>query len=131
MFEVLDNLTNRLKRHDLSKLESPEKEAFDRATELKGMTYGSIEYKDALNALGPALQHHYDHNSHHPQFHKDGIEGMSLLDLIEMLADWKAAGERHADGSMVRSLELNKDRFHIPSALQKVLEITAKELHWV
>lgn len=56
---------------------------------------------------------------------------MSLLDLIEMLCDWKAAGERHADGSMERSLRLNKDRFKIGDQLQSILQNTAKEMKWL
>ena len=57
-----------------------------------------------------------------------GINGMTLLDLIEMLCDWKAAGERHADGSMERSLMVNQERFHIGEQLQSILENTAREL---
>jgi hypothetical protein len=60
-----------------------------------------------------------------------GIDGMSLLDLIEMLCDWKAAGERHADGSMSRSLQINKERFQVSPQLQSILENTARELGWI
>jgi hypothetical protein len=59
------------------------------------------------------------------------VDGMSLLDLLEMLCDWKAAGERHADGSMARSLEINKKRFNISTQLQSVLENSVKELGWI
>ncbi len=55
---------------------------------------------------------------------------MSLLDLIEMLADWKAAGERHANGSMAKSLKFNRMRFSIDEQLQSVLENTAREMGW-
>lgn len=96
--------------HDASKLGIYEKPIFDEVTpQLKGLTYGSDEYKESLKKLGPALDHHYEKNSHHPEHYKgitvyDGIQGMSLFDLLEMLADWKAAGERHADGSALRGL---------------------------
>ncbi len=60
-----------------------------------------------------------------------GINGMSLLDLIEMLCDWKAAGERHADGSMERSLTINRERFKISPQLQSILENTAREMGWL
>jgi hypothetical protein len=36
---------------------------------------------------------------------------MDLVQVIEMLADWKAATLRHADGSLTRSIIQNADRF--------------------
>ena len=59
-----------------------------------------------------------------------GIYGMSLLDVIEMLADWKAAGMRHANGDITTSLEINKDRFGISEQLFIILKNTVKELGW-
>jgi hypothetical protein len=44
--------------------------------------------------MKPAIQHHYKANSHHPEFYDNGVEGMSLFDVLEMLLDWKAATER-------------------------------------
>jgi len=122
-------LDDRRALHDRSKLEEPEKSAFDIATpRLKGSTYGSDEYKAFLADLKPALDHHYANNSHHPEHYPNGISGMSLFDIIEMLCDWKAAGERHADGSMERSLRVNKERFGISDQLQQILVNTAKEM---
>jgi len=59
------------------------------------------------------------------------VNGMSLMALLEMLADWKAAGERHANGNLADSLSKNQERFHIEPQLQAVLENTAKELGWL
>lgn len=59
-----------------------------------------------------------------------GIYGMSLLDLIEMLADWKAAGMRHADGNIWKSLEVNRERFGISYQLFEIFKNTVKELGW-
>lgn len=126
------NIAWRAANHDLSKLEEPERSAFDRLTpRLKGLTYGSDEYKASLDELGIALKHHYAKNSHHPEHYPEGIAGMSLLDLVEMLCDWKAAGERHADGSIAASLEKNQARFGIGTQLQAILENTARELGWL
>ena len=127
-----ENLNCRKSIHDLSKLHAPEKPIFDEMTpKLKDSTYGSDEYKSFLAQMKPALDHHYANNSHHPEHYPNGIDGMSLLDLLEMLCDWKAAGERHANGSMGRSLEVNRDRFKISPQLQSVLENTARELGWL
>jgi hypothetical protein len=126
------DLIGRAARHDASKLVSPEAEVFEEFTgKLKNSTYGSDEYKSFLAGMKPALDHHYAANPHHPEHYPDGIRGMSLLDLIEMLADWKAATERHADGSLARSLELNQKRFGYSDELRAILTNTAKAMGWL
>lgn len=163
LFMVVDNLKARALRHDASKLESPEREAFDSLGDnLKGLTYGSPEYKEQLRKIKPAIEHHYSLHSHHPEHFervfclscgteytrvtavaectacgsrnfgvKGGFSSMTLLDLIEMLADWKAAGERHADGSLPDSLVKNRERFKISPELFQILKATATELGWL
>jgi hypothetical protein len=123
--------------HDESKLESPEKETFDEVTpQLKALTYGSQEYKDALGSMGPALAHHYENNRHHPEnaygrTGKAGAAGMTLVDVIEMLCDWKAATERHADGSLAKSLLINPARFDFSAELSSMLVNTALSMGWI
>lgn len=129
--ECRNNLTVRAAHHDASKLREPEKAGFDRITEqLSGLAYGGDEYKAALAEAKPTLDHHYAHNTHHPEHYEQGIAGMSLLDIIEMLADWKAASERVRAGSIAQSLPINKERFGIDSQLAAILENTVKELGW-
>jgi len=127
------NLQTRATLHDQSKLEEPEKSMFDRFTPmLRTLTYGSEEYKACLADMRQtALAHHYEHNSHHPEHYPNGFDGMSLLDVLEMLCDWKAAGERHADGSLAKSLDINNDRFGLSPQLHTLLVNTAKELGWL
>lgn len=132
MVQVINELSQRSVRHDRSKTESPEVEVFDEFTpKLKHSTYGSDEYKGFLRDMGKALEHHYAHNRHHPEHFEDGINGMTLVDLIEMLADWKAATERHVDGSLRRSLEIQQDRFGISEQLTRILRNTAEHFGWL
>lgn len=127
--DVVTRLIDRAMRHDTTKLHEPEASTFAVMTaKLKGCTYGSEEYKGFLAAMKPALDHHYAHNTHHPEHWRGGIKDMSLLDLIEMLVDWKAAGERHADGSIAKSLDHNKGRFGYGDELDAILRRTAAEL---
>lgn len=129
---VTADLERRALAHDRSKLEDPEKAIFDEYTPmLAGTTYGSPEYKRFLAEMKPALDHHYSQNAHHPEFWPHGVNDMSLLDLIEMLADWKAATMRHNDGDLAESLRINKRRFGISDQLASILENTAKELGWL
>lgn len=125
-------LLQRAVHHDASKWSPAEWPAFEAATpKLAGLTYGSDEYKAALASIKPAIKAHYAANPHHPEYHKEGIAGMSLLDLIEMLADWKAAGERHADGSLSASIDINAERFGIQPQLVQILRNTALEMGWI
>lgn len=120
------DLLHRAEKHDQTKLESPEVEAFTEYTpKLANSTYGSEEYKGFLAAIKPALDHHYAHNSHHPEHYKNGVNDMNLLDIVEMLCDWKAASERHNDGNIRRSIEINAIRFGLSPQLVKILENTA------
>lgn len=115
-------LLSRGMTHDESKLKSPEKEGFDKYTPmLKELTYGSEEYRQAAKNLGVSIKHHYENNSHHPEHYADGINGMSLFDLVEMVVDWFAATKRHNDGDIFKSLEINKERFNIDSQLHAIL----------
>ena len=130
--QVIVELQNRITTHDKSKLEAPEKEIFDRVTpKLRTLTYGSPEYHASLEEMGPALDHHYSVNSHHPEYHEDGIHGMSLVDLIEMLADWKAATLRHDDGDLKRSIDINAERFGYGEEIHTLLLTTACDLGWL
>lgn len=111
--------------HDRSKLLKPEVDAYETVVpKLKELTYGSEEYKKSVRELGPALQHHYATNRHHPEHYDNGVSGMTLVDLVEMLCDWKAATERHDDGCIDRSMEINKDRFKLDDQLQSILQNT-------
>ena len=127
--EASCELIKRANIHDNSKLESPEKELFDKYTpKLKDCTYGSDEYKGFLKELKVALDHHYKNNSHHPEHYVNGVNNFDLFDLIEMFFDWKAATERHADGNIMKSIEINKDRFKLSDQLCDIMRNTAIRL---
>lgn len=128
---VIVNLQQRSLRHDRSKLLEPEKSGFDKYTPLlRDSTYGSDEYKTFLAGLGESLKHHYANNSHHPEHYMDGIRGMTLLDIVEMFCDWKAATERHTDGSLDKSIGINKNRFQYDDVLECIFQNTRREMGW-
>lgn len=124
----VEQLLIRGETHDASKLQSPEVEMFAKVTgNLNGLTYGSPEYEAQVKAmLSDALGHHYEHNRHHPEHHGDGIDGMNLIDLVEMFCDWRAATERHADGDIYKSIAYNRERFGMCPQLVRIFENTAR-----
>jgi hypothetical protein len=131
MDKVCEKLTKQAEKHDSSKLKRPEKKLFDKYTpKLKDCTYGSDEYNEFLDGLKPALVHHYSKNTHHPEHYEDGINGMNLLDIMEMIVDWKAATERHNDGDIRKSVEINTDRFKIEPQLAQIITNTIDLMSW-
>jgi hypothetical protein len=132
MGDVAVELAARGREHDASKMRQPEKDWFDRFTpKLKGSKFPSPEYDEFLKAMDPGLELHYKENRHHPQHFEAGVNSMNLLDLLEMLADWKAAGERHADGgNLCRSILHNAERFGMSGWLKDCLLHTAEDLDW-
>ena len=171
-------LEQRGRFHDQSKLESPEKEVFDKVTpKLKELTYGTEEYKASLKEMGPALAHHYIQNRHHAEYFTllkcvdcgtvvssdpsqntimpgivgehgqliappaqvcgecsgrlakhTGLEGMNLVDLVEMFVDWCAATEGHEDGDIGKSIDHNADRYSTGSVLVHIFKNTARDM---
>lgn len=122
-------LLRRGELHDQSKLGSPEVEALTANTaRLAGLTYGSAEYKANFDSpdMRAYVEHHYANNRHHPQFHKRGVNDMTLVDVLEMLVDWKAASERHTDGNIRKSIEVNTERFGLSPQLATILENTVR-----
>lgn len=118
--------------HDQSKLQTPEVEIFDEFTpKLANSTYGSDEYKGFLVSMKPALDHHYKMSRHHPEHFENGYKGMNLIDMMEMLADWKAATLRHHDGDLRKSIRINAARFRYGPEIEKLLVNTAEALGWV
>lgn len=121
-------LRRRARHHDKSKLEEPEKSIFDEYTpKLATSTYGSDEYKQFLEGMGAALEHHYENNRHHPEHFENGIRDMTLVDLCEMISDWKAATLRHNDGDILKSIETNQQRFGYTDELKQILINTVNE----
>jgi len=125
MHRVAFDLIGRGERHDESKLSDIEMELYaETIPRLKDITYGSEEYKEALKGLGPALDHHYANNRHHPEHFENGVNDMTLIDIIEMFVDWKAATLKHSDGNLRKSIDTNAKRFNIDAQLAQVFRNT-------
>ena len=114
-------LLRRAEEHDRSKLEPPELAVFVEFTpKLMNSAYDDEEYRRFLREMKPALDHHYAENRHHPEHFPDGVNGMNLIDLLEMLCDWKAATMRHRDGDIRKSIASSKERFGMSEQLTNI-----------
>jgi len=133
MTQAIMVLSTAAMAHDQSKLEEPEKSTFDWAgPRLKHLPFGTPQYAKAKEDMGSALTHHYAVNRHHPEHHPNGIHDMDLLDLIEMLSDWKAAGERHKDSKgLAYSIAVGAENYGYGELMTTLLTNTAKRLGWI
>lgn len=93
LHDVQLSLAGRALEHDARRLQTPEKEVFER---------------------------------HHPQHFRDGVAGMNLVDLVVMLADWKAA-TRDLGAVIVQ----NAQRFGYGREVERVLWVTARDMGWL
>ena len=126
---IITELINRSEDHDISKMQQGEVESFDEFTpKLKDSTYGSDQYNQFLKDLKPALDHHYGVSRHHPEHFPNGIKDMDLVDIIEMICDWKASSMRHQDGNILKSIDINQDRFEYTKELHSILTNTVKNM---
>jgi hypothetical protein len=125
--KVAWDLVIRTTKHDASKLQEPEKSMFDEFTpRLKTTEFGSDEYKAALVDMGEALKHHYANNRHHPEHFEDGVNGMNLIDVIEMVCDWNAAA--FINGKPI-NLDYLGQRFGLSEQLKSIIANTLEELN--
>ncbi len=117
--------------HDLSKFSEAEVKMYAQYTpRLRGMAYGSPEYKQCLQEMltDGGLKHHYENNRHHPEHFEQGINGMNLIDLLEMYVDWLASTKRNPNGDVLKSIQINSDRFNMSSQLVNIFRNTARDL---
>lgn len=111
--------------HDWSKFKPSEAVGFQRILDvLEQHEYGSEEYQQALST--GCVRLHYQRNRHHPEHYKDGISSMTLLDIVEMLCDWRAAVRRGKNGDLRKSMWKNRSRFGVCS-LWDILDNDANE----
>lgn len=124
MSKISQEVMLRGNRHDETKLD-PEELPHYVATidEFDKHQFGSDGYVKAKDSLGSAVVHHYKHNRHHPEHFNNGIEGMNLVDLLEMLADWKSATQNHPEkpGDMAKSLAWAIGKYKISPQLTQIL----------
>lgn len=131
MCYIQNALMHRLLTHDRSKIEPPELDAYAEVVPaFKGLEFGSPEHIANGKRLGSAWKHHTEHNRHHPEHFENGINDMTLVDLIEMVCDWRAAALRKGHFDVMDSLASLKDRHNIGDQLAKIIYNTGWWLEW-
>lgn len=128
LLKLADELNVRAAVHDTSKFASDEFDGFVQINRVaRTCEYGSQEYNESLSEVD-AVPLHYSRNPHHPEHYADGIDGMSLSDIIEMVVDWKAAAEGYGQTSLARSLEVQTERFGLQEKHLYLIRLILREI---
>jgi len=125
------NLRQRGHAHDRTKFQPMEFDAFVSTREkLKRAKFGAPEQQECVDTIRQAVDHHHANNQHHVQYYSDGIKDMSLLDILEMICDWRAATRRNSESRFKGFLEVAIKKYNISPELEKIIQTTLKELGW-
>ena len=128
MTKLSQEVMQRGNEHDASKFGPEELPQYvATADEFEKYPYGSDGYNKAKESLGPAIIHHFKNNRHHPEHFDNGIAGMDLVDLLEMLVDWKSATLNNPKnpGNLAKSISVAEDKYKISPDLSQILYNTA------
>lgn len=127
MLRLINDLRNRDTNHDKSKYEDPERACYDKYIPmLKEAKYGSKEYEEIRKKMAEeGLDHHYSVNRHHPEHFENGIEGFTLVDLVEYFSDTFAASQK-SDTSYADGLKINAEKHKLPPLLQQIFVNTVE-----
>jgi hypothetical protein len=91
--------------------------------------FDTKEERELRERIEPGAVHHRKRNRHHPEHFENGIDDMNLIDVLEMLVDWKSASTRTPGDSLRKGLPILKEKYNISPQLLKILENTAKDFN--
>lgn len=128
MRDIIDRLLARGLMHDVSKLDSFEKNMYDEyVPKLKKAEYGTEEYKNILSQMGPALEHHYKSNRHHPEYFENNMNDMHIVDVVETMMDFKGAADVRYQ-NILDTIDYNQERFGYDNNLHTLFVNTFSEM---
>lgn len=128
IYKCSNELMGRAEVHDFSKLAESELSGYAWATKkLNDYPYGSPERKEIFDKFKDCVDIHYKNNDHHPEHFENGVNDMNLIQILEMICDWKGAAECRG-GNIDDTITSNKDRFKIDDQLWSIIMNTIKFL---
>lgn len=127
LLQLAHRLEERALLHDLSKLQLDEFGGFIEIQQIaRGHRIDSEEYKASIQA--EVVNLHLSRNSHHPEYYPDGLWGMNLLDMIEMVIDWQAASETYGKATLLEALPIQKERFKMTDRQYWLIQFIAENV---
>lgn len=124
-------LLTQINTHDDSKLEEPEISLFSKNIEDFSNTneYLSQDYNKLLQDINDAKEQHYVNNRHHPEHFENGVDNMTLIDVIDMLLDWLCSNVIYKNNieEIEKMIRKQQKRFNLSDQLTKILINTSNE----
>lgn len=114
-------LIRRSINHDKSKLEEPELSWWKQMDQEPRYPYGSEEYKEKTKRWDKVFKHHYQYNRHHPEFYENGINDMTLVDIVEMMCDWLGYKQTISITEAMNVCDEQMKRYNIANELRQVI----------
>ena len=118
---IAKELEHRQYMHDRSSYEAPERLIVARNKRLlfnRSVGKSTTLMKGATELLH-AVSTHYKKNRHHPEHWSNGVWDMTLVDVIEMVCDWRSTG---------CNIEDRLTKYHIDGPLADVIRSTNRML---
>lgn len=137
--EVSHELDRRGMAHDLSKMLDDEFAGFSRINAAARINkFGSPEYSEAMQRERGTIDLHFSRNPHHAEYYAEhpvaqtnnrGAEGMTFIDIIEMVCDWRGAQQGYNDTRpWLETVELNfkaKGKYLSPEQMWLARQVAA------
>lgn len=138
LFKIAFRLMGRAIVHDWSKFTLTEMKHVIPHLPGPGVGFQDLAYQEYLAKAQVAIDHHLKHNSHHPHHFPEtyistdppqrlgGYRDMSMLDLIEMVVDWRASARRKiGGGNLQQSFVYCQQLYQIDEQTMKFLKTLA------
>lgn len=124
---IIIELHNRKNVHDDSSLDPSEVEVLAYYSDfIKEDSYINEETLTYMKEIKNVLNIHFQKNRHHPEHFKNGIKDMNLIDIIEMLCDWKTTMAEDED--IISVIKKNKKIYKFSDDLMNILINTATSI---
>lgn len=124
---IASEIQKRADNHDLSKLQKPEIEWLIEMDKEPRYPYGTDEYFDKMKRWQKFFDHHYAINRHHPDHFENGVNDMTLVDVVEYLVDIISYIDELHISQAVDIVDKQKGRFKIDDQLADILKNTLIE----
>lgn len=127
--KIVEELQHRANVHDFSKYLDDESIGFIKAVPYTKIKWGSNDIPDDIaESLKDSLAIHHARNDHHPEHFQNGIEDMDLIQLLELVCDWRAAMIRHENFDIEETICVGQARFKFCNTIARILENTLERI---
>lgn len=128
LYKLSQELEIRAVAHNLSKLGIDEFIGFIAINKVaREHPYGSKDYKASLKD-NDVIDLHFSKNQHHPEHHNNYVIGMGLVDIIEMVCDWKSASITYGKTTLSEALEIQIERFGLTKEQLYLIKLIIEEI---